>query len=158
MTEQNRRGLRIITGSAKLPGDYAPLTQADAMGRKAELRARGRVRKRSGEMNKTEAAFSVELGNMRHAGLVLWFAFEPLKLRLADNTFFTPDFAVLYADGLLQLIDCKGTTKKDGKYKPFTEEDARLKIKVCAELFPVSVAVAYRLPLKAGGGWKIEEV
>ena len=27
MTETNRNNLRIITGSAKLPGDYAPLTE-----------------------------------------------------------------------------------------------------------------------------------
>ena len=122
------------------------------------LRARGRIRKRSGSMNKTEAEFSRYLRTELACGRVLWFAFEPLKLRLADNTHYTPDFAVLYATGELWLVDTKGTKKDGGGYKPWIEEDARIKLKVAAEAFPFVVAVAYRLPVKAGGNWVIEEV
>ena len=144
----------ITDRSVKLPGDYQ---QQDAV-RKASLRARGRVRKRAGEMNKTEAAFAGELELMRSAGVVAWFGFEAMKFRLADNTFYTPDFAVLYADGFLRLIDTKGTTKKNGEYRPFVEEDAKIKAKLAAEIFPISFALAYRLPKSAGGEWVIEEV
>ena len=150
----NIKDILITDVAAKLPSDYAP---QDA-GRKASLRARGRVRKRSGEMNKTEAAFNDELKFMRSVGEIIWFAFEAVKFRLADNTFYTPDFAVMYTDGMLRLIDTKGTTKKDGKYKPFIEEDAKIKAKLAAELFPISFALAYRLPKSAGGEWVIEEV
>lgn len=125
---------------------------------KAALRARGRVRKRSGEMNRTEASFAERLKIEQLTGTVQWWAFESMKFRLADNTFYTPDFAVLYADGMLRLIDTKGTTKKGGKYKPFVEEDAKIKAKLAAEIFPISFALAYRLPKKAGGEWVIEEV
>lgn len=125
---------------------------------KQSLRARGRIRKRSGEMNKTEAAFAAYLRTEQVAGRVLWFGFEQVKLRLADNTYFTPDFGVMYANGELWLVDTKGTKKDGGRYKPWVEEDARIKLKVAAETFPFVLAVAYRLPIKAGGNWVIEEV
>jgi hypothetical protein len=137
--------------SAALPGD---LKIQD----KAGLRARGRVRKRSGEMNNTEASFAEKLKQDEAAGTIQWWAFEAMKFRLADNTFYTPDFAVLYRDGSLWLIDTKGTTKKDGAYKPFVEEDAKIKAKLAAEIFPIAFALAYRLPKKEGGNWVIEEV
>jgi hypothetical protein len=166
----------LITGrSARLPGDYVPqASEAEikhaaqfapgavtpgAVIHKSGLRARGRVRKRSGEMNKTEAAFAVELDRMRAVGEIIWWQWDCVTLRLADRTHYHPDFAVLYADGLLRMIDTKGSKKtKDGDYKPFCEEDAKLKLKVVAEQFPIVFAIAYRLPIKAGGGWRIEDV
>ena len=154
MTIRHYPGLKSGVSSI-LPGDLKPQVDAE---RKAALRARGRVRKRAGEMNKTEAAFDTELRFQRSCGHVVWFAFEAMKFRLADNTFYTPDFAVLYGDGMLRMIDTKGTTKKDGKYRPFVEEDAKIKAKIAAEQFPISFALAYRLPKKAGGEWVIEEV
>jgi hypothetical protein len=45
-----------------------------------------------GTMNKTEAAYAGHLELQRRAGDVEWFKFEALKFRLADNTFYTPDF------------------------------------------------------------------
>jgi hypothetical protein len=48
-----------------------------------------------GKMNKTEAAYDAHLQELRHAGTVLWHKFEAVKLRLADNTFYTCDFSVL---------------------------------------------------------------
>jgi hypothetical protein len=55
-------------------------------------------------------------------GVVDWW-FEAIKLRLADKTWYTPDFAVLMADGTLELHEVKG----------FWRDDARVKIKVAAE-------------------------
>jgi len=155
----------ITDRTAKMPVDWGKVRDEGAsIGRKtvkpdkAALRARGRVRKRSGEMNRTEASFAERLKIEQLSGSVLWWAFEAMKFRLADNTFYTPDFAVLYSDGMLRLIDTKGTTKKDGKYKPFVEEDAAIKMKICAETFPISFAVAFRLPKSSGGEWVIKEV
>ena len=79
------------------------------------------------------------------AGLILWHKFEPLKLRFADNTFYTPDFAVLPASTrVIELHEVKG----------FWRDDARVKIKVAASLFPFRfIAVT----LHKRGGWMVKE-
>ena len=106
------------------------------------------VRKRIGEMNKTEAAYSAWLAEQQHAGAILWHKFEALKLRLADNTFYTPDFMVLAADSRLELHEVKG----------FWQDDARVKIKVAAEQYPGHRFRAIKARRKKdGGGWGIEE-
>lgn len=101
----------------------------------------------TGVMNKTETAYSRDLEVMRHAGEVLWWAFEPMKLRLADNTFLTPDFAVIAKDSILEFHDTKS----------FVTEDARIKIKVAAEKFPFRFKIVKALGRKHGGGWAVEE-
>ena len=100
-----------------------------------------------GKMNKTEAAYDAHLWTLRTAGQVFWHAFEGVKLRLADNTFYTPDFAVLAADGYLEMHEVKG----------FWEDDARVKIKVAAALFPFRFKAFKPRAKKHGGGWAIEE-
>lgn len=94
-------------------------------------------------MNKTEAAYDAHLKLLTHAGEVLWHRFEGVKLRLADKTFYTPDFAVMVADGVLEMHEVKG----------FWEEDARVKIKVAADQYPFR----FRAIKKAGNGWGVEE-
>ncbi|MBN3848165.1 DUF1064 domain-containing protein [Paraburkholderia sp. Ac-20342] len=98
-----------------------------------------------GKMNKSEAAYAAHLEARRHVGDVLWFRFEGIKLRLADNTFFTPDFALIVASGALELHEFKG----------FMEEDANVKLKAAATQYPF----AFRLVRKAkGGGFDIREL
>ena len=77
-------------------------------------------------MNKTEQAYSLHLEAQRQAGDVLWWAFECLKLRLADATFYSPDFIVMLSDGSIEAHEVKG----------HWQDDARVKIKVAAETFP----------------------
>lgn len=108
------------------------------------MRALGRMK--AGVMNKTEAAYAASLEARRHAGEVAWYLFEGIKYRLADNTFYTPDFAVMLADGSLEAHEVKG----------FWQDDARVKIKVAAERFPVRFIAVRALPKKAGGGWEVE--
>ncbi len=115
--------------------------------RRAKLEAlipkpRARVESSDGRMNKTEAAYAGELELRRLAGEVAWFAFEAIKLRLAVKTFYTPDFLVVLADGEVQFHEVKG----------FWREDARVKIKVAAELFPF----AFIAICKTKGGWETE--
>lgn len=88
--------------------------------------ARGRIRPKPGQMNKRERAYEIHLEAERKAGRVLWFLFEGIKLRLAEKTFYTPDFVVMTADGLIEFHEVKG----------FWEDDARVKIKCAAESFP----------------------
>lgn len=104
-------------------------------------------RLKTGEMNRTEAAYGQHLEARRVAGEVLWFRFEGLKFRLADSTFYTPDYAVLLADNSLECHEVKG----------HWEDDARVKIKVAASLYPVKFVAVTALAKKHGGGWKVEE-
>ena len=97
-----------------------------------------------GKMNKTETAYAEYLELQKHAGEVLWYKFEGIKLRLADNTSYTCDFAVLPSDGILEMHECKGG---------FWRDDARVKIKVAASLYPFRfIAVK-----KKGNGWERED-
>jgi hypothetical protein len=104
-------------------------------------------RLKTGEMNKTEASYAGHLEVQRGIGAVLWWKFEGIKLRLADNTFYTPDFAVMLADGTFEMHEVKG----------FWEDDARVKIKVAASMFPLRFIGLMPIPKGQGGGWKVEE-
>jgi hypothetical protein len=95
-------------------------------------------------MNGTEKRRAVELEAMRRAGELAWWCYEGLKLRLAANTFYTPDFFLQRSDGTLEVEETKG----------HWEDDARVKIKVAARLYPFRFRALQ--PMK-GGGWKVEE-
>lgn len=101
-----------------------------------------------GTMNKTEAAYDAHLVALEAAGQVLWHKFEAVKLRLADNTFYTPDFAVLRSDGFLEMREVKG----------FMMDDANVKIKVAASIYPFRFMVVRVRPKKHGGGWTEDEI
>lgn len=111
----------------------------------ASVLALGRLK--AGAMNKTETAYSGHLEGLRRAGQVAWFMFEAVKLRLADNTFYSPDFAVMRADGAIEMHEVKG----------HWSDDARVKIKVAASLFPFRFVAIRALSKKQGGGWEVEE-
>ena len=112
---------------------------------KREIQALGRLK--VGAMNKTEQAYAATLEWRKHAGEVSWYKFEGLKFRLADNTFYTPDFAVMLFDGALEAHEVKG----------FWQDDARAKIKIAADLYPLRFVAIKAKPKKEGGGWKVEE-
>lgn len=101
----------------------------------------------AGAMNKTEAAYDKHLAELQHRGEIKWRKFEGLKFRLADNTFYTPDFAVMAADDTIECHEVKG----------FWQDDARVKIKVAASLFPVKFVAVRAKAKKHGGGWEREE-
>ena len=84
-------------------------------------------------MNKTERAYSEYLTALG----VLW-QFEEIKLRLADRTLYTPDF---YLPSLAEFREIKG----------YWEDDARVKFKIVARLFPQWKFTAVR---KGKHGWE----
>lgn len=107
-------------------------------------------RLRTGQMNKTEAEYAEFLERRKWAGEVAWYKFEGVKLRLADNTFYTPDFAVMLATGEFQLHEVKGAAA-------IFMDDAKVKVKVAAEMYPFAFWVAIKRPKKHGGGFEIKE-
>jgi hypothetical protein len=96
-------------------------------------------------MNKTEAEYAQLLEFRRLAGEIKGWGFERIKLRLADRTTYTPDFDVVGIGGEIEFHETKG----------FFREDARIKVKVCAELYPHFRFIV--LTKAKGGGWAVEE-
>ncbi len=110
-----------------------------------KLYALGRLK--AGERNKTEAAYETYLEGLKQAGEVLWYQFEGMKFRLADNCFYCPDFAVMKKNGEMELREVKSVWLGDGKTK----------IRMAAEQFPFRFIAVYAKPKKEGGGWREEE-
>ena len=104
-------------------------------------------RLKAGAMNKSEQAYAAHLEWLKGHRSILWYRFEGLKFRLADNTFYTPDFAVLNGDGVLECHEVKG----------FWAEDARVKIKIAAEMYPIRFVAVKAKAKKDGGGWAVED-
>jgi hypothetical protein len=91
---------------------------------KERMQALGRLR--TGEMNQTEKRYAQYLELQKVAGDVLWWAFEPLNLRLGHNCFYRVDFLVLKSTGVLECHEVKG----------HWTDDALVKIRVAAGKFP----------------------
>jgi hypothetical protein len=102
-------------------------------------------------MNKWEAEYAIMLEALRMAGEIEWWGFESLKFRLADSTWYTPDFIVCYDRG----CDCGAYDMEAHEVKGFWRDDALVKFKVTAELFPWLTFKAFRKRrAKDGGGWE----
>ena len=103
-----------------------------------------RERHTPGKMNKLEQAYEQKLKTRLLTGEIVDYKFEPMKLKLADNTTYTPDFLVITSDGEMQLHEVKG----------YWEDDARVKIKVAAAIFWMFRFVAVQREKVV---WKYEE-
>lgn len=115
--------------------------------------ARGKLTRRvPGSMSGLEQKYASQLEADKLAGLIVSYRFEAVKLRLADKTFYTPDFYVLLPDGSIELREVKGS------WNAPNQDMSRVKIKVAAEQFPefCFVAITSRAK-KNGGGWEREE-
>lgn len=104
-------------------------------------------RMKSGAMNGSEAEYAALLEARKVAGEIVWYRFEGITFKLADDTRYTPDFAVMMADGAMEMHEVKG----------FWRDDAKIKIKIAADMFPFRFVSARKVSKKAGGGWDIEE-
>lgn len=133
-----------LKGTGVCPGQH-PDDYVDAIA--PNVAARARPQPGPGRMNKTEVAYDQHLGLRLAAGELVWYRFEAIKLRLAPKTFYTPDFAMITAAGELAFHEVKG----------HWEDDARVKIKVAAEMYPFFRFVAVQKVAKRdGGGWRME--
>jgi hypothetical protein len=120
------------------------------------MRAKCRPRSAPGTMNNTEAEYAARLNAMVAAGEYIGWRYEAYTLRLAPKTTYTPDFVVQLPTREIEVHEVKAC-KANGSF--LCEDDARVKIKVAAEMFTeFRFFLCGKLPKKSGGGWKIEEV
>lgn len=74
------------------------------------------------KLNKTEARYLAYLRALR----MPWIGIQAITLKLADDTRYTPDFIIINANGELEAHEVKG----------FFRDDAKVKIKVAARMYP----------------------
>ena len=129
--------------SVSATGRVVPVSKPVDTPKKAMF-ALGRLK--PGQMNKTEAAYAAHLESLKAAGEIVWYVFESLTFKLADDTRYTPDFAVMLSSGQMQAHEVKG----------FWQDDARVKIKVAAAKFPFEFIAVKAKAKKDGGGWSVE--
>jgi len=83
-------------------------------------------------MNKTEQRYAAQLDLEIARGEIATWWWEPVKLKLAPRTYYSPDFLVMRLDGTLEIHETKG----------HMEDDAAVKLKVTSDLywcFPVKL-------------------
>ena len=109
--------------------------------------ARGTVRDQG--MNKTEAEYAGMLEERKARREIAWWKYEAITFKLADDTRYTPDFAVMLPNGEFEIHETKGG---------FIREDGWQKLKIAAGMFPFRFFLCQKLAKKDGGGWKIKGV
>lgn len=102
-------------------------------------------RMKQGRMNKTEQAYANHLETLKQIGQIKAWWFEPEGLRLANRSFYHPDFRVMLDNNLIEFHEVKG----------FFRDDAKDKIKMAAEVHWLYRFVVVR---KVKGGWSFEEI
>ena len=120
---------------------------------KARNQALGRLK--AGQMNKTESDYAEHLKAAQIAGEVACWWFEGIGLKLAPSCHYYPDFLVMLPDGRLEVHEVKARSAKGG-YR--AEEDAKVKLKVCAEKFPFPLIVVWPKQGGARFGWERAEI
>jgi len=103
------------------------------------------------EMNHTEEKYAQHLQNRLLVGEIRWWGFEAWKFRLADKTYYSPDFIVV--DNALR-IEAHEVKTEWSTGRPGWQEDARVKIKVAAEQHPVRFMA---VTLMKDGRWEEEQ-
>ena len=82
-------------------------------------------------MNRMEMAFALGLEVQKRAGDIHAWWYEEWTFKLGADTRYTPDFMVLHKDRTLEAVEVKG----------FMRDDARVKLKVFAQRFPLRVTL-----------------
>lgn len=149
MTEDQYKGFMMKRAMDSAPKPEKVVVVVEKLTGKERLQALGRLP--TGQMNATEKRYDDHLEQLQRDGEILWRKFEGIKLRLADNCFLTVDFAVMRADGVLEMIDVKGA-------EAIISDDSRVKMRVAASLYPFVFKIAIPKKKKDGGGWDIQEV
>ncbi len=103
-------------------------------------------RNRNGQ-NKTEAAHALDLEMRKRVGEVEDYRWEPLRLKLAKDCTYEPDFMVLMADHSVEFHEVKGG---------FITDDGMVKARVAAQMFPWFTFRLYQYDRKGCKVWELE--
>lgn len=95
--------------------------------------------------SKLERDYARYLDSCKTAGEIWDWMYHPWRLRLAEGTYYTPDFLVVIPGGLIELHETKG----------FMREAARVRLNVAADKFKY---ITFKLIKRARHGWDITEV
>jgi hypothetical protein len=131
--EQEKQATAPIKTYVKMTREEDPIKTYVKMTREEDRR----------EMNKLEARYWEYLQVKLSQQLIQWCGYECLNFRLADKTYYKPDFVVITNDGDIEVHETKG----------YWRDDARAKIKVASEQFPW---ITFRGLQWNKGAWKIE--
>jgi hypothetical protein len=116
---------------------------------------KSRIRQQTGPLlNKTEAAFYEYLKGQRPGASVLP---QSITLKIGNGVRYTPDFAVVSdaTNGHRSPV-CEFHFYE---VKGFMRDDAAVKLKVAASLYPLfGFHLVTKRPKKLGGGWDIQNV
>lgn len=77
-------------------------------------------------MNGWETEFAAQLELRKHDGEILWWAFEPIRIRLASGAWYKPDFVTVDKNYRTEIYEVKGCW----------QEAARVRFKVAVEKLP----------------------
>ena len=130
-------------------------------------KARGRHRVDTTKMNKTERAYFEFLQSRLQRGEITWFKYKPFSIKMADDLHYQPDFCLLDAHTSELIVDDVKGRKRDkvvtkkanpngDRFIPWIEEDALVKIKAVATMFPFRFRVVWPLP-GSFNAWGIRE-
>lgn len=108
-------------------------------------RAKAIDRTEKNRMNKTEKRYADYLELQKHAKEIVSYKFEVIKFVLGYKTTYLPDFMVLNIDGTVGFDEVKG----------FWRDDARVKIKTVARMFP---EFRFRAVQWVKGSWEYEDI
>jgi hypothetical protein len=98
--------------------------------------------------SKTEARYAALLTTWQQAGLIVRWCYEPIRLRLAPQTTLTPDF-------LIQWPSANDTRLTFDEVKGWKREDAMVKLKVAAALYPM---FRFRCVQWRQGDWRYDDI
>lgn len=113
--------------------------------RECGAKAPANLKKQSGSRyrSKLEERYHAHLLAEVKQGRIDRVDYEPVRLRLAEGCWYTPDFRVI-RDGKTEFHETKG----------YMREAARVRLRVAAELHPYP----FYLVRADGAGWRIESV
>jgi len=94
--------------------------------------------------SKLEQRYAGHLQKRLYAGDISDWAHERMKFRIGKRCWYTPDFMVIAADGVMELHEVKG----------WARDDAKVKFRAAAEFMPY---FRWFWVTEEGGAWKVEE-
>jgi hypothetical protein len=87
-------------------------------------------------MNQAERRYFAELQRRVAADELAFALFEGVKIRIGENSWYSPDFYVETAAGEIEIHEVKAQRRRpSGKIGAHWEDDARVKLKAAAALF-----------------------